>query len=76
MSVEDLIDKIQTQDFTAAKPMFAELMATKLNDALEQQKIKVAGQMFGDDQEEDDEELEDISDEEIDEILDDFEDEE
>ena len=67
MDVEDLIDKIQTQDFSAAKPMFAELMANKLQDILDQEKIKVAASVFGDNEE--DEEFEDISDEEIDEIL-------
>lgn len=69
-NIEDLINKIQTQDFTAAQPMFAELMATKLQDALDQQKMKVASQVFGNNEEENDEELEDVSDEEIDEILD------
>lgn len=69
MDVEDLIDKIQTQDFSAAKPMFAELMANKLQDILDQEKIKVAASVFGDNEDEEDEEFEDISDEEIDEIL-------
>ena len=63
MSIEDFIDKIQMQDFTNASPIFAELMASKLDDALDQTKIKIANEVFnsGDD----DDELEEVSDEEI-----------
>ena len=77
MSIEDFIDKIQTQDFTNASPIFGELMASKLDDALDQAKIKIANEVFnsGDDDDED-EDLEELSDEEIDEILDDEDDEE
>lgn len=75
MSIEDFIDKIQMQDFTNASPIFAELMASKLDNALDQTKIKIANEVFnsGDDEDED---LEELSDEEIDEILDDEDDEE
>ena len=46
MSIEDFIDKIQTQDFTNASPVFGELMASKLADALDQAKIKIANEVF------------------------------
>jgi|APGre2960657404_1045060.scaffolds.fasta_scaffold336723_2 hypothetical protein len=77
MSIENFIDKIQTQDFTNASPIFGELMSSKLADALDQAKIKIANEVFnaGDDDDED-EDLEELSDEEIDEILDDEDDEE
>ena len=69
MSIEDFIDRVQVQDFTNAAPLFGELMASKLGNALDQAKMKIANEVFnsGD---EDDEELEDVSDEEVDEILD------
>ncbi len=73
MSIEDLIDQIYNQDFANAGPTFNELLQQKLTDALDQEKINVASQMFGDG---DDEELEDISDEEIGEIVDDVDEEE
>ena len=65
------------QDFAKAGPMFSELMQQKLADSLEQEKIKVAGVVFNDEEEfEDDDELEEISDEEIGEIVDEEDDEE
>ena len=74
MSIEDFIDKVQMQDFTNASPVFGELMSSKLADALDQAKIKIANEVFnsGDD----DDELEEVSDEEVDEILDGDDDEE
>lgn len=68
MSIEDFIDKIQTQDFTNASPVFGEIMASKLTDALDQAKMKIANEVFNSG---DDDDLEELSDEEIDEILDD-----
>ena len=70
-NIEDLINSVMDQDFAKAGPMFSELMQQKLADSLDQEKIKVAGVMFNDEEEvEDDDELEDISDEEIGEIVD------
>lgn len=76
-NIEDLINSVMDQDFAKAGPMFSELMQQKLSDSLDQEKIKVAGVMFNDEEEfEDDDELEDISDEEIGEIIDEEDDEE
>lgn len=76
-NIEDLINSVMDQDFAKAGPMFSELMQQKLADSLDQEKIKVAGVMFNDEEEfEDDDELEDISDEEIGEIVDEEDDEE
>tara|TARA_R110000796_G_scaffold43873_1_gene107508 strand:- start:473 stop:697 length:225 start_codon:yes stop_codon:yes gene_type:complete len=66
MNVEDLINDVNNQDFGKAGPTFLEIMQTKMGDALEQEKISVAGSMFGQtsDDGEDDED-EDITDEDI-----------
>lgn len=73
-NIEDLINSVMDQDFAKAGPMFSELMQQKLADSLDQEKIKVAGVVFND--EEDFEDLEEISDEEIAEIVDEEDDEE
>ena len=77
-NIEDLINSVMDQDFAKAGPMFSELMQQKLADSLDQEKIKVAGVVFNDEEEEfeDDDELEEISDEEIGEIVDEEDDEE
>lgn len=46
MSIEDLINDVTNQDFAKAQPTFAELMSSKVADALEQEKINVAAQIF------------------------------
>jgi len=70
-SIEDLINTVMDQDFANAGPTFNEIMQQKLTDALDQEKIRVADQVFNDDEDD----LEDISDEEIEEIVDDEEEE-
>lgn len=49
-TINNMIDRIQVQDFANAQPMFAELMASKLSDMIDAEKIKVAGQIFNDEQ--------------------------
>ena len=71
-NIEDLINTVMDQDFANAGPMFNELMQQKLTDAIDQEKIRVADQVFNDDEDD----LEDVSDEEIEEILDDEDDDE
>lgn len=46
MSIEDLINDVTSQDFAKAQPTFADIMSTKVADALEQEKINVAAQIF------------------------------
>lgn len=76
-NIEDLINSVMDQDFANAGPTFNEIMQQKLADSLDQEKIKVAGVVFNDEEEfEDDEDLEEISDEEIAEIIDEEDDEE
>ena len=81
MSIEDLINNVVDQDFAKAGPTFQELMQDRMNDALEQEKISVAGSIFnGEEPEEevemeadDDIEVEDITDEEIEDAIDELE---
>ena len=79
-TIEDLINTVTTQDFSKAGPTFAEIMQGKMADALEQEKISVADQVFNNAEPEDEDisdvevaELDDISDEEIDDAIDETE---
>ena len=67
--LEDLVDMISVEDFANAQPMFAELMASKLHDAIDAEKIKTAGQMFDPDEDDylDEEDFEDLDEEDFDE---------
>lgn len=46
--LEQLIHHIGRNDFASASSMFQELMATKLNDALDAEQVKVASEVYGD----------------------------
>ena len=79
-TIEDLINTVTTQDFSKAGPTFAEIMQGKMADALEQEKISVANQVFNNAEPEDEEisdeeveDLDDVSDEEIDDAIDETE---
>jgi hypothetical protein len=61
MSTEDFIDSIMDKDFNSAQGKFADMMQDRISDALEQQKIAVAGTMFGE-PEDDAEDLDDDDD--------------
>jgi hypothetical protein len=83
MSIEDLIDNITGQEYAKAEPMFHELLQSKVNDALEAEKVKVAGQIFNGEEEQlemdfDDDELEteDDSEEEFEDSEEEIEEEE
>jgi hypothetical protein len=73
MSIEDFINNVTDQNFSKAEPIFHELIQSKLNDALEAERIKVAGQVFNG--EEDDEEQLELDLEDEDEDLEDDDDE-
>lgn len=81
MSIENLINNVVDQDFAKAGPTFQELMQDRMNDALEQEKISVAGSIFnGEEPEEevemeadDDIDVEDITDDEIEDAIDELE---
>ena len=79
-TIEDLINTVTAQDFSKAGPTFAEIMQGKMADALEQEKISVADQVFNNAEPEDEDisdeevaELDDVSDEEIDDAIDETE---
>jgi hypothetical protein len=81
--IEDLINTVASQDFSKAAPTFAEIMQDKISDALDQERIAVADQVFNGAEPEDEEisdeeaaELDDVTDEEIDDAIDEVEDEE
>jgi len=84
--IETFIDAVLNQDFSQAAPMFNELIGDKMNDALEQEKISVADQIFNgaepeeeqleldlEDGEVEETEDEDITDEELDAAIDEVE---
>lgn len=70
VNIEDIINNVANQDFSKAQPTFAELMKQKVNDALDQEKIAVANQIFNS---EEPEEAEEESEEDSDEALEDNE---
>ena len=65
----DLIDDILKGNFNSAEKVLHQTLAQKQNDVLDQEKIKMAGQIFNN-VPEDDEEIE-LSDEEIDAAIED-----
>ena len=52
MSIEDLIDDITRQNFAKAEPHFHTILQSKVDDALEAEKVKVAGHIFNGEEEE------------------------
>ena len=51
---EDLVDAMYTQNYTAATEIFNDMISQKMNDALEQEKVSVASQIFNGEEPEDD----------------------
>ena len=56
--VADMIDFAYAQDFNKANTIFNDLIGDKMTAALDQEKISIADQLFNDQEEIDDEELE------------------
>lgn len=42
--------RVATKDYAAADPIFKELMSDRMNDALDAEKIKVAGKIYNDEE--------------------------
>lgn len=58
-NIEQLIQQAADKDYATANTTFADIMNQKLGDALEQERIKVSGQIYnGLESEEDEEQLE------------------
>ena len=50
MDIDELIDNIATKNFTSARQGFDDLMKDRVSDAMDAEKIKIAGQIYnGDD---------------------------
>ena len=78
--LESFIDAVAQQDFNQANSVFNDMIGQRMSDALDQEKIAVAGQIFNNEEPEEleaseDEDVEDFTDEEIDDAIDDLEDE-
>lgn len=69
--VEDLVQAAMSQDYTAASDIFSNIMGEKMSDALDQQKIALANQIYNGVEPE--EEIDDIVDETDEELEDDDE---
>jgi len=50
-TIEDLVQHSLAQDFNKANQIFGNVMTTKLSDLMDQEKVKVAGQIYNDDPE-------------------------
>ena len=61
-NIRDFISAMGEQDYVNSSNMFSELIAAKLNDAIEAKKIEVASAVFGQ-EEVSDEEFEDFEEE-------------
>lgn len=65
VTIEDLITSSTEKDFVSSDKIFAELMQGKIDTAIEQEKIRVAGEIYNGLEPEDMEQLElDLEDEE------------
>lgn len=55
MSIEDFVDSLENKDFVTAQSEFESALSQKMSDAMEQEKIAVAGTMFGEEEDNPDE---------------------
>lgn len=62
--IEDLLKAIETQDYTSAESQFNDLIGDRLQDTLDQAKVRIAGAIFNG--EEAEEESEEVGEEEVD----------
>ena len=57
-TVDDVLSAIQQKNIAVAKASFGDLMAQKVNDALENEKVAIANRVFNNAPEEDEDEVE------------------
>lgn len=55
-TIEDLIQHSLAQDYNKANEVFGNVMTTRVADLLDQQKVKIAGQIYNDEPAEEEEE--------------------
>ena len=60
ISVSDLLSQVSGGDLNQANKTFAELIGDRVNDALEAEKVKVAGEIYNDQERDDDVSEEDV----------------
>lgn len=70
-TIDDLINSVADQDFSAAGVTFNELMKEKMTSAINQEKVAVANSVFNEEDEDDD-----FSDEEIEDAINEVDDSE
>ena len=58
-TIEDLVKHSLAQDYNKANEVFGNVMTTKLTDVLDQTKMKIAGQIYNDEPEDEEDPLED-----------------
>ena len=58
-TIDDLIKHSLAQDYNKANEVFGNVMTTKLTDLLDQQKVKIAGQIYNGDPEDEEDSLSD-----------------
>ena len=58
-TIEDLIQHSLAQDYNKANEVFGNVMTTRVADLLDQQKVKIAGQIYNDEPEDQEDPLED-----------------
>ncbi len=59
--IEDLVQAAMNQDYTSANEIFNDMMSNKVSDALDQEKIAIANQLYnGGEPEDDDFEVDDV----------------
>ena len=58
-TIEDLVKHSLAQDYNKANEVFGNVMTTKLTDVLDQTKMKLAGQIYNDEPEDEEDPLED-----------------
>lgn len=63
-NVEDLINQAIAKDYNGASKVFGDIMTIKMNDTLDQEKIRLADQIFNGAEDEDEDEA-DIDDEQL-----------
>jgi len=71
--VEDLVQAAMSQDYTAASDIFSNIMGEKMSDALDQQKIALANQIYNGEEPEEELDIDDTADETDEELEDDDE---
>ena len=58
-TIEDLIQHSLAQDYNKANEVFGNVMTTRVADLLDQQKVKIAGQIYNDEPADEEDPLED-----------------